>query len=265
MSVPAEQEQQHKQRVREQFGRHAQGYVESVRHRTGRDLERLVELAECRASDVALDIATGGGHTALALAPHVTRVVASDLTPAMLAAAEEFIRSQGIDNVTFEVAEAERLPFANESFDIVSCRVAPHHFADPIAYVNEVARVLRSKGRFVMMDSVAPQDAQLDQFINRVEKWRDPTHVRSYTAQEWRTWIDATGLLVDAWEPVNRRYEFQDWAMRSGMQPDDRDALEQFMLAAPTATQAAFEVQLTEDGRVQSFLDGKFLMRARKP
>lgn len=263
MSVPAEQEQEHKERVRAQFGAHAQGYVESVRHRTGRDLQRLVELAECRPVDDALDIATGGGHTALALAPQVRHVVASDLTPAMLEAAERFIRGQGVENVSFEIAEAERLPFSDASFDIVSCRVAPHHFADPEAYVREVARVLRPGGRFLMMDSVAPEDPALDRFINHVEKWRDPTHVRNYTAREWRGWIEATGLAVDAWEVVNRRYEFAEWTMRSGMDPAERDKLEQFMLTASPAQHAAFEIHI-DDSHVQSFLDGKFLMRARK-
>lgn len=263
MSAPADREREHKERVRAQFGAHAQGYVESVRHRTGRDLQRLVELAECAPADEALDIATGGGHTALALAPHVAHVIASDLTPAMLEAAEAFIRGQGITNVTFALAEAERLPFAAASFDIVSCRVAPHHFADPVAYVHEVARVLRPGGRFLMMDSVAPEDELLDQFINRVEAWRDPTHVRSYTAREWRDWIEAAGLRIDAWEPVNRRYEFAEWTQRSGMAPEDRDALERFMLDAPPRTQAAFEFRI-DAGRLHSFLDAKFLMRARK-
>src|SRR4051794_37155000 len=108
----------HKQRVREQFGSAAQDYVTSAKHRSGRDIDRLVELAECTTDDEALDIATGGGHTALAIAPHVRHVVASDLTPKMLAAAEAFITVENnVTNVSFEIAEAEKLPFADASFD----------------------------------------------------------------------------------------------------------------------------------------------------
>src|SRR5688572_29608912 len=132
-------ETQQYRKVQEQFGATAQSYVESPRHRSGPDLVRLVELAECRPDDRALDIATGGGHTALALAPHVAHVVASDLTPKMLEAAEAFIREQGVENVSFEQAAAEALPFDDASFDIVTCRIAPHHFADVRAFCREVA------------------------------------------------------------------------------------------------------------------------------
>lgn len=264
MSIPADAEQQHKERVREQFGRHAQGYVESKRHAGGHDLDRLVALADGRPSDEALDIATGGGHTALAIAPHVAHVVASDLTPAMLAAAETFIRGKGVTNVTFAIAEAERLPFPDASFDLVTCRVAPHHFADPDAYAREVARVLRPDGRWIMMDSTTPDVPDLDQFINTIEKWRDPTHVRNYTEREWRAWIEPTGLLIDVWEAVNRRYEFPEWTLRSGMSPEERDKLEAFMLAGSPEQQEAFDFEIGDDGHLLSFLDGKFMMRARK-
>ncbi|RIK47175.1 MAG: SAM-dependent methyltransferase [Chloroflexi bacterium] len=265
MSVPAEQEHDHKQRVRAQFGAHAQGYVESVRHRTGPDLQRLVELAEPTPQSIALDIATGGGHTALALSSAVGSVVASDLTPEMLNAAETFIRGQGVENVTFEIAEAEQLPFADASFDIVSCRIAPHHFVDPRAYVREVARVLRPGGRFVMMDSTPVGDGELDEFINRVEHWRDPTHVRSYTEAEWRSWMEAAGLTVDHWEANHRVFEFRDWAARAGMDPQERDRLEQYMLNAPERVRSAYEITYNQDGSISTFLDNKFILRARKP
>jgi len=264
MSVSSDEEAQHKERVRAQFGANAQGYVESARHRSGPDLPRLVALAEGKPTDEALDIATGGGHTALALAPHVGHMIASDLTPQMLGAAEAFIRGQGVTNVSFAIAEAERLPFGDGSFDIVSCRVAPHHFSDPQAYCREVARVLRPGGRFVMVDSVAPEDDELDAFINKVEHWRDNTHVRSYRATEWQAWIEAPGLRIDAWEPVLRRYEFAEWVMRSRMDPDEVRKLEAWMLSAPERTKEAFEFQLEDDGHLHSFLDQKFLMRARK-
>lgn len=259
-----DREQQHKERVRAQFGATAQDYVASPRHRSGPDLVRLVELAEGQPHERALDIATGGGHTALAVAPTVSHVVASDLTPKMLAAAEAFIRDQGITNVSFEIAEAERLPFDDASFDIVTCRIAPHHFADPRAFCREVARVLKPGGRFVLMDSTSPEDDELDRFINDVEWRRDKTHVRSYRLSEWQEMIEATGMVLDATEVVERTYEWGSWTERSRMAPDERDELETIMRSAPERVHDYFKVVLTETS-VESFADYKHLLRARKP
>lgn len=260
-STPA---QNHKDRVRAQFGRTAQDYVTSVRHRTGSDLERLVELAEPKPTDDALDVATGGGHTALAIAPHVRSMVSSDLTPEMLAAAEAFITGEnGLTNVTFKIAEAEHLPFDDASFDIVSCRIAPHHFDDVQAFCNEVARVLRPGGRFVLMDSTVPDDEELAAFINEVEWRRDTTHVRAYSVSEWTAYVESTGLVVDVVESIHRRYEYDSWTTRSRMTDEDKQALDNLILTASDRIHEAFAFTI-EDGAIDSFDDNKLLLRARK-
>ena len=97
-----------KARVREMFGESAAAYVASPGHAGGADLNRLVELAAPSLSDRALDISTGGGHTALALAPHVAHMTASDLTPRMLAAAREFLTASGVTNASYVIADAEQ-------------------------------------------------------------------------------------------------------------------------------------------------------------
>ncbi len=111
---------------KERYSQFADGYVTSLTHAKGADLDMLIEIARPQADWHVLDIATGGGHTALKFAPYVQQVTATDLTPNMLDKASEFIRSQGIENVDFRVADAEDLPFENEQFDLVTCRIAPH-------------------------------------------------------------------------------------------------------------------------------------------
>src|SRR5258706_16328885 len=114
--------------VQQQFGPHAEQYVASTHHSTGESLDRLLELTAPQPEWRALDIATGGGHPALALAPRVRAVVATDLTPEMLAAVERYIQSKGVANVSFRPADAMSLPFETAEFDLVTCRIAPHHF-----------------------------------------------------------------------------------------------------------------------------------------
>lgn len=253
----------HKERVRSQFGSTAADYVSSPKHRAGADLQRLVELAGCGPDDIALDIATGGGHTALALAPHVGQVVASDLTPKMLEAARGFIEEQAATNVTFEIADAEQLPFEDRSFGIVSCRIAPHHFGDVQAFCNEVARVLKPGGRFVLMDSVSPDDDRLDAFINELEWRRDTTHVRSYSLNEWRSFIEHAGLAVEQYEFVEREHEYESWTARSRMTPEARAGLDQFVLNQPVSVHEYFGIRLEGD-RILSFIDHKVLIRSTK-
>lgn len=255
--------QLHKSAVQEQFGKTAQDYVDSPTHASGEDIARLVELTEATKNDVALDIATGGGHAALALAPHVGRIVASDLTPRMLEAARDHILGKGIDNATFEIADAEQMPFEDESFDIVTCRIAPHHFSDIAAFAREVARVLKPGGRFVLMDSTSPDDDDLDAFINELERRRDTTHVRSYRLGEWIETIEAAGLIVDHHEPVIRGHEYESWTARSRMTPEDRQALDEWVLSTPEWIREHFGVAI-EDGKILHFVDFKSLIRARK-
>ena len=253
-----------KELVQETFGAAAQGYVTSAIHAKGDDLQRLVELAQPRGDERMLDVATGGGHTALAFAPYVREVVASDLTPRMLAAAEQFIREQGVTNVTFELADAEALPFADASFDIVTSRIAPHHFPNPRRFVQEVARVLRPGGRFLLDDNMAPEDPELDAFMNRFEQWRDPSHVRACTISEWSGWMAEAGLQVQHVDPlVSKRYDFADWSARLSMPEAERAALEAWLHQAPPRCVECFEI-VAENGRVRS-IAGKFaIIAARK-
>jgi SAM-dependent methyltransferase len=229
--------------VRAQFGAAAQSYVTSSSHATGADLPRLVQLAALTGRERVLDVATGGGHTALAFAPLVAHVTAIDLTPKMLDAAKAYALERGADNISFELADAERLPYGDASFDIVVARIAPHHFADAQSFVREAARVLESGGLFLLDDNMAPQDDELDAFMNRFEKWRDPSHVRAHKLSQWHAWMEACGLAVVAAEPLERKpYGFAEWTARMRMADVDRAALERWLLAAPPRCKDYFQI-----------------------
>src|SRR5436190_10801514 len=161
-SQPAHE--QKKTQVQDYFSRTTDSYVASFSHRSGDDLQRLIALGEWNPQLKALDIAAGGGHTALAIAPLVAQVTVTDLTPLMLEKAREFILAQGVTNAVFQVADAEQLPFADGTFDRVTCRIAAHHFPNVAQFVREVARVLKPGGIFLLIDCMAPSDPELDAF-----------------------------------------------------------------------------------------------------
>lgn len=249
--------------VQRQYARHAEAYVQSATHAAGDDLARLVAIVGPVATDEVLDIATGGGHVAAALSPLVRRVVASDLTVEMLAAAGRFFRSKGLTNVETTEADAEDLPFGDRTFDIVTCRIAPHHFPTPDRFVAEASRVLRPGGRLGLIDTTVPP-GPIGAWHNAFETVRDPSHVRSLTDDEWTGLIRVAGLVIGTIEHFQKRHDFADWTRRSGMTAEARDALGAHMLGASDGIREAFRVERDGD-RLIGFTDQKTLFFATKP
>lgn len=186
------------------FGERAAFYTTSAVHADPAVLATVVRLAAPRPDWVALDIATGTGHTALALAPHVTSVVGIDLTPAMLAEAERLRAERGVENVVFREGDVHHLPFAECSFDLVTCRRAAHHFSDIALALREIKRVLRPGGVVVIDDRSVAEDDFVDRFMNQLDWYHDESHVREYRPSDWRRMMAECGLVVETLETSTR-------------------------------------------------------------
>jgi SAM-dependent methyltransferase len=250
-------------RVQAQFGPNAAAYVASTSHAAGDDLERLLAWGRACRPQRVLDVATGGGHTALAFAAMAPRVVAFDLTEPMLQAAREFHAGRAARNLAYVAGDVAALSFRDGAFDVVTCRIAPHHFARPAAAVREVARVLAPGGTFLVQDILGHDDAECAAFITEVERRRDPSHVRAYRAQEWKAMLRGAGLTIMEDAVVSKIRGWADWTGRVRMSPEARRALEGFVRAAPERCRAAFDVRLAGEG-VESFTDRMILLRAEK-
>ena len=246
--------------MQEQFGAVALAYVTSPGHAGGEDLARLVAWGRALAPNCVLDVATGGGHTALALAGVAPRVTAYDVTEPMLRAARGLVRERGA-TATFVTGDVEALPFREGAFDLVTCRIAAHHFADVAAAVREIRRVLRSGGSLLLQDILGHDDAEAAAFVTEVERRRDPSHVRAYRAVEWKAFLRAAGLTVMDTAVIAKGRPWDEWTARTRMTPESRRELEAFVRAAPERCRAAFDFRLV-DGRVESFTDRMLLVRA---
>ena len=207
--------------VREQFSQNAEFYARSTVHAEGDTLGVLVDFADANGTERALDIATGTGFTAFAIAPLVEHVTATDLTPVMLEEAKKLAAERKLHNIDFRVAAAESLPFESELFELVTCRIAPHHFQDVHQFLRETYRVLRPNGVFCMVDSVCPESERLIEWQNRVEKLRDASHVWSYALSQWRELISQAGFTIEREANTpNAEMRFSWWSQRVENSPE---------------------------------------------
>ncbi|TCP30219.1 methyltransferase family protein [Scopulibacillus darangshiensis] len=230
-----------KQKVRSQFAKNAEKYVTSESHAKGADLTLLIEWLNPESHWTALDIATGGGHVAKALSPFVEHVFATDLTKEMLANTAKHL-NQSYQNIWYVIADAESLPFLDRTFDIVTCRIAPHHFPNPERFIKEVARVLKPNGSFLMIDNVVPEERNLAEFMNEMEKLRDESHVKCLSIEEWRKQFADAGLLETRSRSRKKPYQFQDWVKRTATSSGQIEKVEEYILSASKEIHTYFNV-----------------------
>jgi SAM-dependent methyltransferase len=221
--------------VRRQFGPAAGDYAVSDFHARGESLSLLVERVQPASDWRALDVATGAGHTALAFARHVASVVAMDVTVEILAQARHLARDRRSDNVTTALGDAEGLPFVEATFDLVTCRLAQHHFPHPLRAVAEYARVLRSGGRLGFTDNVTVAEPEAARWYNRYEQLRDPSHRWVCPLAELEAMIEAAGLRIETSAVLTKEFEFRAWADRQRVSPAGKARLMDMLRAVPPA------------------------------
>ena len=249
--------------ARERFGPRAGGYRESVLHAGGPDLDLLIGLIAAEPGTRVLDVATGGGHVALALAHTGADVTACDLTPEMLDAAGILLAEHGCQ-ARFVVAEASALPFENESFDAVTCRIAAHHFPYAEAFFAEVARVLVRGGRFGFQDQTLPPQPTAAVLVDAFERQRDPSHSQAFSVDGWTTLIERAGLTIERAELIDKRHDFAEWTMR---QDCDEACVAELHAMMAVATEGMREwLEPEYDGEtLTAFRNRHLVLLARKP
>ncbi|HFK1449564.1 MULTISPECIES: class I SAM-dependent methyltransferase [Bacillus cereus group] len=249
--------------VKQQFGNNAEKYVKSKIHAKGQDLQYVVQQVESRHNNRLLDIATGGGHVANVLAPLFQEVVALDLTEKMLENAKNFIISNGHENVSFVAGNAESLPFSDRSFDVITCRIAAHHFTNPDQFVYEVNRTLEDNGLFILIDNVSPENNEYDTFYNFIEKKRDPSHERALKKTEWITLLEKNNLQMQSCLTFDKKFEFDWWCDMMNVPLQKREKLTECMMKTSLEMQEFFNIQY-ENNKIISFYTEMALFICRK-
>jgi ubiquinone/menaquinone biosynthesis C-methylase UbiE len=198
----------------------------------------------------ALDVATGGGHTALWLARRGWKVTAGDLAPRMLENARKLCAEAGFA-VETRLFPAEEMPFPDASFDLVTVRVAPHHFSSPERFVGETARVLKPGGHFLLIDGTVPDDdPETEEWLHRVEKWRDPSHARFLARKAWEDLARLAGMEVIQSRLHPRTQPNLDWYFETAATPPaNRELVLEAVITASGHVKQALRLG-NEDGKI---------------
>jgi ubiquinone/menaquinone biosynthesis C-methylase UbiE len=247
--------------VRDSFKNVAANYTRSTFHTSQIRLQEVLDLARPRPDDVVLDVATGTGNTAFALAPHVRRVVGIDLTREMLDQARRIASERSLGNIDWVIGDAHHLPFSDETFDLYTVRAAPHHFADVHLFMREAFRVVRPGREAVFIDCAPPLPSR--DVLHEVEMRRDPSHVMSLTVEEWVDGLRDAGFEIEHAEARELDWNYDEWM---GNMAVDR-ALSAELAALIEAARGVSREQLHPERR-----DGRLwhaywhaLIRAHKP
>jgi ubiquinone/menaquinone biosynthesis C-methylase UbiE len=226
-------EPNHRELILDQFTRQATVFSTAAAITDEEALRMVVEAARPRHDDHLLDVACGPGLVVCALAPHVREAAGIDVTPAMLDRARKLAAGKGLANVAWRQGDVSSLPYADASFTIVTTRFSVHHFLDPAAVLREMFRVCAPGGRIVVVDDYASEDPAKAAAFNRLEKLRDPSHVRCLTLTELKGLFGAVGLPAPEISFYELRSDVQSLLARSFPNPgDDVEIIEMFKASA---------------------------------
>jgi ubiquinone/menaquinone biosynthesis C-methylase UbiE len=214
---------------KDSFAPVAEKYLTSAAHAKPDALNALVARIE-PTGGLVLDIGTGAGHTAYAFAPKVDRLVAVDITQEMLDIVAREAKSRGFTNVFTELAPAEKLPIKDGTASGVVTRLAAHHFDDVASFVAESARVLEPGGWLLVVDTVGPEDEDIQEELNHIERMRDPSHGHNLAVSEWGALVEGQGFSTE-WVDVTRKtLDLEDWLERMDVPENRRPTLRELIL-----------------------------------
>jgi ubiquinone/menaquinone biosynthesis C-methylase UbiE len=252
--------------AKEQFDRQAAQYNQRWAGWSDETLQRMLVLANPQASWQVLDVATGTGFTALGFAPQVASVVGADLSTGMLAQAEKRATELGIPNVSWVESHAEKMPFGDGSFDLVTVRIAPHHFTDVPAFLAETYRVLKPGGLFVLGDTTVPDDdPEAADWQNTVEYERDRSHAENLSAEVWRHLTESAGFTVTDLEMLTGaiKMTLTPWLETSGTVGEQAKKVRKLFAEAPESARRHFQITTDAQGETH-FAWQRVILRAIK-
>lgn len=214
------------------FTENAALYLTSRAHAELPDLEVVEDFLPDLGGAVCLDVACGAGHTAFFLAGRQAHVFAVDINEEMLRVAQEESDRRTL-SVRFLKSPANDLLFDDDNFDLVTCRLATHHFTDIEGFLREAVRVLKPAGQLLLIDNVVPEESAVADWLNGFEKDRDPSHAECLSPERWKLVLEKVGLEVTHSERFSRDLEYLPWMQRMSFDQQGCERMWMRLVSAP--------------------------------
>lgn len=212
-------------------------------------LDLLIDLARPTSHDTVLDFAAGAGMAGFALAPAVRSVEAADECPDALDEGRRLASELGLDNVAFTLVDLYALPYEEGSFTLVICRNAFHLLPDPATALGELARVLTTGGRVVVLDPVA--STVNDRAFNDLARLREPAHRRHYLPEELVAIAAKAGFRATREGQLRSTIHLDYWLQAAAVPAAKSDLIRTRFKALPVEVQADMDVAFAD--RMVSF------------
>ncbi len=215
----------------------------------GRDqrLRHLLRFANLPQGSRILDVGAGDGRLALALAEDGAReVVGVDISPAMLEMAEYLRLSSGSPaalRVSYRLAPAQRMPFLNESFDAIICRLLLHHTQKPELILREIVRLLKPGGILILADLLSADDPVKRATQNTIEARRNPSHAAARSTDQYRKLVTGAGLTIEAETVAVFERELENWLSDMQSDPNSRTVVREMVEAGLETDATGFNVR----------------------
>jgi SAM-dependent methyltransferase len=234
--------------IRAEFTRQSRSFGVSPAMMSVETLGVLIEAVPEDAGADWIDLACGPGVVSRATAARVGSVTGVDLTPAMIAEAEQSTEDEGIDNVDFVLGDVTALELDDDCFDGAITRLSLHHIPAPRRVVAEMVRLVRPGGWVLVSDIVADRDRDANAWREEIERLRDPSHWACHTPESLRTMGDAAGLILEEEKLIPIEIDFEDWLERGSGGAGAADLVTQLLREQPAAAES-FNVAASAEGR----------------
>jgi ubiquinone/menaquinone biosynthesis C-methylase UbiE/broad specificity phosphatase PhoE len=265
---PAKSAEDNLETVRRVFDRVAAQHAGNHQPPDDETMERFLRFAHFPENARLLEIGSGTGHIALALAQRgASEVVGVDVSPGMLEQAE-YLRLSSVDSTTarrvsFRLASAHALPFDNQSFDVVVCRFLFHLIGKPASTLQEIRRVIKPSGLLILVDLLGDEDAVKRATQDAIEERRNPGHRAARSLQQYRRMLTEAGFSIEDEKSETESRELQEWLQEMAVDEAARDAIKEMMEASMETDAAGLSVRNQEDTIL--FNQRTLYLRAQKP
>lgn len=236
--------------VKDQFDNNVQHYLGASQMADSELLDLIVQHARPQPEDQVLDVACGAGFLTCALARLVKRAEGVDLSGAMLREAGNHARSLGLVNTSFQQADSASLPFKEQAFDIVTCKLALHYFPDPDRAIGEMKRVVKRGGRIVLIDRVSSENRQHQEYHNNIEMLRTPAKNKIYSASGIVCLLEQQGLTLERVVDYEQYQDVDEWLETTGAPEENQNRARELLLRSLADDSAGLKL-FSVDGRLK--------------